>query len=146
MLEIEYKQVEHEAVFTCEQAEYIKSLIDGQGCKNLFLKNNRKEYFLCILPDDKRADLKFIAKSNGFGHFSFADEEELFDILKLKKGGVTPFGIINDSGHKVRILIDSGLKGKKLLFHPNRNTATISVSFNDLIKFIEFETNEYVFI
>ena len=145
-LNIKFELVNHQAVFTCEEAESVKKLIDGQGCKNLFLKSAKKEYFLCILPDNKKADLKITAKSNGFSRFSFANEEELYNILKLKKGSVTPFGIINNSEHNVKILIDKELKGKKLLFHPNINTSTISIDFDDFIKFIEFEKNEYIFI
>ena len=145
-LSIKYKMVIHQPVFTCKEAQSIKNMIDGQGCKNLFLKNARKEYYLYILPDDKKADLKNIAKSNGSGRFSFADEDELYNILKLKKGSVTPFGIINDIEHSVKILIDTELKGKKLLFHPNINTATISIDSDDFIKFIEYEKNEYIFV
>ena len=42
-LEIEYTMVEHEAVFTCEQAQFVKTLIKAEGCKNLFLRNNKKQ-------------------------------------------------------------------------------------------------------
>ena len=68
------------------------------------------------------------------------------DILKLKIGSVSPFGIVNDSENKVTLLIDSDLKNKKLLFHPNINTKTISIEFDDLIKFIEYEKNKYILI
>ena len=63
-LKIEYEKAEHEAVLTCEQAEFVKGLIKGQGCKNLFLKNSKKEYFLYVLPDDQKADLKKLGKDN----------------------------------------------------------------------------------
>ena len=68
------------------------------------------------------------------------------EILSLKQGSVTPFGIINDFEKKVELVIDDDLKDKKLLFHPNINTKTISILCNDLIKFIEFEQHKYIFI
>ena len=71
-LGIKYEKVEHEAVYTCEQTEFVKGLVKGQGCKNLFLKNKKKEYFLYTLPDDQRADLKTLGKDNDLGH-PFAD-------------------------------------------------------------------------
>ena len=145
-LDIKYDKVEHKEVFTCEQAEFVKGLINGQGCKNLFLKNNKKQYFLYVLPDDARADIKAVSKENSLGHLSFANEEELSEILHLKKGSVTPLGFINDTNHVVELLIDNRLKDKKLLFHPNTNTATISIEFNDFIRFLNYETNKYIFV
>ncbi len=53
-LEIKYNIVEHKAVFTSNEAEFIKSLIVGIGVKNLFLKNNHHEYFLVLLEDTKK--------------------------------------------------------------------------------------------
>lgn len=44
-LGIKYEKVEHEAVYTCEQTEFVKGLVKGQGCKNLFLKNKKKRVF-----------------------------------------------------------------------------------------------------
>ena len=55
-LNIEYKEVEHKKVFTSEQAEYIKEMIEGMGVKNLFLKN-KGNYYLYLINDDKKADL-----------------------------------------------------------------------------------------
>ena len=36
------------------------------------------------------------------------------------------------------------LKNNKVLIHPNRNTATISIKYDDLIKFIKHCGNEYI--
>ncbi len=146
MLNIKYEIVEHEPVFTVEQAEFVKGLISGVGCKNLFMKNKNKDYFLIIVDDCKKADMKNIKKVCGTSHLSFASEEELNNILGLKRGSVSPFGIINDKKNKVRIIIDKDLKGKRLLFHPNINTATISIDYNDLIKFIEYENHKYFYM
>lgn len=144
-LNIQYDLVEHKAVFNCEQAQEIKKLIDGIGCKNLFVTDKHSIY-LIILKDDKKADLKSIAQKIGTKRLSFCSEQQLMDILKLKIGSVSPFGIVNDSENKVTLLIDSDLKNKKLLFHPNINTKTISIEFDDLIKFIEYEKNKYILI
>lgn len=142
-LEIEYTMVEHEAVFTCEQAQFVKTLIKGEGCKNLFLRNNKKQYFMYVLPDEKRADLKSLGKQNNLGHLSFGNEEKLWDLLKLKSGGVSPFGIINDKENIVTLLIDSELQSKLLLFHPNDNTKSLNIKYIDLIKFVEYTNHKY---
>ncbi len=36
-LNIQYSEIEHEKVYTVQQAQNIKLTIDGIGCKNLFL-------------------------------------------------------------------------------------------------------------
>ena len=145
-LNIEFKEIEHEAVFTIEQAQGIKNKIDGLGCKNLFLTDKNGKYILIVLSENKKANTKQIEKIVNTSHLSFAKETELKSILQLEQGSVTPFGILNDNDNKVMIVIDKDLKGKKLLFHPNVNTKTISISYDDLIKFIEFEKHNYKLI
>ncbi|MGN0601200.1 MAG: prolyl-tRNA synthetase associated domain-containing protein [Oscillospiraceae bacterium] len=145
-LDIKYSLVKHEPVFKCEQAQLVKNLIDGQGCKNLFLKSPDRKYFMYILPDYKRADLKAISKKCEIGRLSFANENELYSILNLKPGSVTPFGIINDNDNKVTLIIDYELQGKMLLFHPNDNTRTLNVHYDDLIKFIVYMKHSYFLV
>ena len=145
-LKIGYKQVEHNAVFTIEESkkEDILSKIDGLGCKNLFLKDSRKRYYLVILQEDKKVRINEVAKKIGATHMSFANETELMDLLGLISGSVSPFGIINDKDNIVTVVLDNELVEKKLLFHPNRNTATLSINYEDLIRFIEHQKHNYI--
>ena len=144
-LEIKFELLEHAAVYTVEESRQLKIFekLDGQACKNLFLRKTRGEYFLLTLPADKRADLKLVAKLLNLPRLSFASEEELKKILGLHTGAVTPLGIINDDTKKVRLIIDAELQDKKLLLHPNTNTATISLAFADLVKIILQTGHEY---
>ena len=140
-LNIEYQMVEHEEVFTAEQSKHIKNMIEGVGGKTLFLKD-KNNYYLYLLDDERQSNLKFLSKSLNIGRLSFGNEDELYDKLKLKKGSVTPLGIINDNS-SVILIIDKTLKGKKILTHPNINTATVSIRYDDLIKFIKYCNNTY---
>lgn len=144
-LDINYEEIEHKPVYTIEQSNNIKNMISGVGCKNLFL-TDKKNYYLVLLEDKKRADIKEISKIINTSHMSFATPDELKKILNLEPGSVTPFGIINDTENKVLILIDSELKNQKLLFHPNTNIKTISIYFSDLIRFIEYENHKYFYL
>lgn len=99
-----------------------------------------------VLPDEKRADLKSLGKQNNLGHLSFGNEEKLWDLLKLKSGGVSPFGIINDKENIVTLLIDSELQSKLLLFHPNDNTKSLNIKYIDLIKFVEYTNHKYLLV
>ena len=68
---------------------------------------------------------------------SFASAERLERYLGLSQGEVSPFGIINDTNQQVEVVFDSDLVGsQKLGFHPNDNTATIWVSYDDINEFV----------
>lgn len=147
-LGIKFELLEHEAVYTVEESRRLRIFekLNGQPCKNLFLRNKRGEYFLLVLPADKRADLKLVAKLLNLPRLSFASEAELEEILGLHTGAVTPLGIINDGAKKVRLVIDAELQDKTLLLHPNTNTATISLAFADLLKLILQTEHEYFLV
>lgn len=143
-LNISYKELSHQAVYTVEEAKKIKNQLPGIGCKNLFLKDKNKNYYLLVVEEDKRANLKELEKNLNTKNVRFASNEELKSILNLEPGSVTPLGIINDNEIKVFLIIDKDLENKKLLFHPNTNTKTISLEYNDLIKIIEYTNHKYI--
>lgn len=142
-LEIIYQEVEHEPIFNCLEAQHINNKIDGTGCKNLFLTDNKK-YYLVILEESKRLNIKEISKQMNTSHLSFASLKELKDVLNLEMGSVTPFGIINDIENKTLIILDSNLKGNYILIHPLVNTKTLSIYYDDLIKFINYLSHQYI--
>lgn len=144
-LGIDYQKINHQSVSTVEEAMFINEQIDGVACKNLFLKSSDKQFFIYMMTVEKRADLKYIAKQIGSKRLSFASDEELVELLKLIPGSVTPLGIINDN-KRAKILIDRELRAQRLLIHPNINTATISITYDDLLLFINACGNEYLII
>jgi Ala-tRNA(Pro) deacylase len=78
-----------------------------------------------------------MGKDTGAGTLGFASEERLREFLGVIPGAVTPFALINDSEQQVNIIIDQRLMDfEQINFHPLVNTATISVSPADLLKFI----------
>ena len=142
-LNINYEEVEHKAVYTVKEAQFIKEKIQGIGCKNLFLKGNNK-YYLYLLEDNKKGNLKELERLLNIKKLHFASNEELKRILNLDKGGVTPLGIINDKEGLVTIIIDSGLEGKVLLMHPETNAKTLAIKYQDLLKYIKYLKHEYI--
>jgi len=71
--------------------------------------------------------------------------EELQSYSKVL--GITPFGIINDKEKHVKVYLDDKMKEADIVnFHPNVNTSTVSLSFADFIKFMEWSQNTYEFI
>ena len=78
----------------------------------------------------------------GDDRLSFGSPDRLMAKLGLTPGSVSPFGLINNADGSVRVVIDADLKGKdRLIFHPNINTASIVVSWDDLEKFLRDAVN-----
>ena len=149
-LDIHYELVNHKPVFTIEDMNHLdKEIFKGaEICKNLFLRDQKgKRHFLVILCSEKKADMANIQEQALSTRLSFASSERLMKYLKLEAGHVSPMGLMHDENHQVEVLIDEDLKNKKLLaVHPNTNEASILISYDDLMKFIQAMGNEYAFI
>jgi Ala-tRNA(Pro) deacylase len=138
-LGIAYTRHEHPPVPTVEEAEKYWSAIDATHCKNLFLRNQKgNRHYLVIVEHAKKVDLRKAAEQIGDGKLSFGSPERLMKSLGLLPGSVSPFGLINDHDHSVRVVLDRDLKSAgRLSFHPNINTVTLTVSAADFSRFLE---------
>ena len=127
---------EHSALHTVRESEIKRGDIAGLHTKNLFFKNKKNEYFLFSSFENQKIDLKKISKILKLGNISFAKEERLNEIMSVKAGSVTPFGLLNDKNKCVKFFLDSKIyKSNTVNFHPLVNTSTITVKVNDLINF-----------
>jgi Ala-tRNA(Pro) deacylase len=138
-LGIGYTRHEHPAAATVEEAEPHWAEIDATHCKNLFLRNQKGDrHYLVVLEASKKADLRAVADQIGDGKLSFASPERLMKHLGLTPGSVSPFGLINDHPHVVRVVLDRDLKAAtRLSFHPNINTVTFTVAAADFTRFLD---------
>lgn len=135
---IPYELAEHEAVFTIEEMNRLGLKDADCIAKNLFIRDDKKrQYFLVTLEKDKQLDLKALQAAIGSRRLSFASETDLDHFLGLAKGEVTPFGLLNDRGHRVVLLIDAAFKGRKIGVHPNENTATVWMRTEELLRLLE---------
>ncbi|MDO5556453.1 MAG: YbaK/EbsC family protein [Clostridia bacterium] len=143
-MKIQYDIIEHQPVYTVEDAYVVEGKIEGLPVKNLFLKDKNNNFYIYVLEDNKKADFKLLKEKLGT-RLEFGTPEELFSKLKLYPGSVAPLGIINDNG-SVKLIFDKDVVNKKILIHPNRNTATISIEYVDLVKFLNLFKNSYTVV
>jgi len=138
-LGIAYTRHEHPAVATVDEAAEHWAGIDATHCKNLFLRNQKgNRHYLVVLTALKKADLKAVADQIGDGKLSFASPERLMTHLGLTPGSVSPFGLINDRERAVRVVLDRDFQcATRLAFHPNINTATLTIAASDFKKFLD---------
>lgn len=142
-LGIAYTAHEHPPVFTAEEAAVHWAGLDGAPVKNLFLRNKKgNRHYLVILGIEKQADLRRLAKVIGDDRLSFGSPERLARHLGLTPGSVSPFGLINDAERAVTVIIDADLQQvKRLIFHPNVNSASLTLSSADFERFLAARGN-----
>ncbi len=141
---IEYTNHEHPAVYTVEEADKHHKGIDGAHSKNLFFKDRKKNLFLVVTLSDKPIIIKEVAKKIGAKSPSFGKPDLLSQVLGVIPGAVTPFAIVNDENHDVKVILDEEMMENKLLnFHPLENTATTTIASKDLVKFMEQCNQEF---
>jgi Ala-tRNA(Pro) deacylase len=138
-LGIAYARHEHPPVATVEEATAHWSGIDATHCKNLFLRNQKgNRHYLVVLTASKKADLRAVADQIGDGKLSFASPERLMTHLGVTPGSVSPFGLIHDREHTVRVVLDRDFQqSARLAFHPNINTATLTIAAADFARFLD---------
>ncbi|KRL34523.1 YbaK/EbsC family protein [Liquorilactobacillus uvarum] len=108
--------------------------------KNLLIKKKKSDQYYLFLTTNKPVDFKLLASQlkTSRNKLRFASENELEEILHVVSGMVTPLALPNDTQHKVQVLLDADLKKLPAISaHPNVNTATIIISYEDLIKIIK---------
>ena len=138
-LEIAFELVEHAPAFTMDEYNALGFNPNDEICKNLFLRDYKgTRHMLVVLKGSKHADLGLIRDEVESSKLSFASDERLAKYLDVKKGSVSPLGLINDETGAVEVYFDEDLKdAARLGFHPNDNTATVFLSFQDVQKYIE---------
>lgn len=147
-LDIGYEIYEHPPLDTIEIAlEYWKD-IDSMHCKNLFFRNHKgNRHYLVIIKDTTPFSIRSLEQKLKQGKLTFGSEKRLAKYLGVKPGSVSPFGLINDETHHVHLFIDEQLKtANKISFHPNDNTASLVILYEDLFKFLDAMGNTYEFI
>ncbi len=130
--------VDHEPVFTVAESDRLHQEIPGGHTKNLFLKDAKGKLWLVVAECHTNVDLKTLPKTIGSARLSFGKAELLMEALGVAPGSVTALALINDTAHRVSVVVDRRLMEYDVVnCHPLVNTATTSLRRDDLIRFME---------
>jgi Ala-tRNA(Pro) deacylase len=137
-LGIEMTTRQHPPLYTVAESQALRGEIAGRHTKNLFLKDKKDNFFLVTLGEDTQVDLKTIHQLIGAAsRVSFGNAERLMEYLGVAPGAVTAFGVINDTGRRVKAILDEELLRHAIVnAHPLVNTATTSIAPDDLVRFM----------
>ena len=137
-LGLAHRTVEHVPVFTVEESKQHRGVLPGHHIKNLFLRNKKEAMWLVVALEHRAIDLKKLGERLGASRLSFGSPDRLRTYLGVEPGSVTPFSVINDTGHAVRLVLDEGLKGGgPVNAHPLTNSMTTAIALADLLRFFE---------
>ena len=141
---IEFKTKYHRAITTMEEGKSIATSLDGNVCKNIFLKGDNHgstKYFLLVTGMNTDVKMRELEQKLGVKRLRFVDSENMETILRVPRGCVTVFALNNIDFTKyinIEVLIDKSIDQKNVVnFHPLRNDATVTISYSDMINFID---------
>ena len=134
---VAHSTLDHPPVFRVEEGLEIKATLPGGHTKNLFLKDAKGQLWLISALGETTIDLKRLHTVIGSGRLSFGSPDLMLETLGVTPGSVTAFGLINDTDHRVRFVLDAGLtKSDPVNFHPLANNATTAISQDGLRRFL----------
>ena len=132
---IEYSRIDHEPLMTMESCQQADAALDTKVCKNLLLCNRQKtNYYLLLMPADKKFKTKELSSQINSARLSFADGDDMERLLDITPGSLSVMGLINDTGNEVSLLIDEDVLEEEYIgCHPCINTSSIKLSVDDMI-------------
>lgn len=135
-LGVSYQRIDHAPAMTMEICAVIDKVLDATICKNLLLCNRQKtDFYLLMMPGDKVFKTKDLSAQIGSSRLSFADSCFMEEFLDITPGSLSVMGLMNDHGHRVRLLMDEAVtKGEYIGFHPCINTSSLRLKTADLME------------
>ena len=125
---VDYETIEHEPVFTSEQAAAVRGLSIEQGAKSLLFKTKEGEFVLTVMPGNKRADSKALKALLHTKSLRFATPEEVMAQMGCAIGSCYPFGVVVH----LQTLIDPSLgHNTTISFNPGRHDRSITLAYKD---------------
>jgi Ala-tRNA(Pro) deacylase len=136
---IAYQRLEHPPVYTCEDADRVRPVLDGEHIKNIFFRDEgSKHFFLAVARCEKRIDSRALGRSLGVHKLHLGSPEQLMSFLGVTPGAVTILGLVNDVDSKVDLVFDAEIwQSEAFLCHPLVNTATLVISREGLLQFCQ---------
>jgi len=136
-LGISHRTYSHPPVFTVAEAATLRGSLPGGHCKSLFLKDKKGGFWLVVMLEERRIDLKKLAARLTAPQLSFGGAADLQRLLGVQPGSVTPFALVNDVERLVTPILDAGmLTHDPLNYHPLKNDRTTAVSPDDLLRLL----------
>jgi len=136
---VDYKTMEHKAVFTSEEAAAVRKTDLKQGAKALVMKADKKPIMI-VVPADKKVDTSLFKKLFSIKDLEMAKPEEVESVTGVKIGAVPPFGNL----FKIPLYFDKTIINTEVIFfNAGSHSKSISMRGSDLEKVTKPITGEF---
>ena len=148
-LGIEFFRLDHAPAFGSE-TELCREIEDSLGariCKNLFLANRqRTKFYLLMIPEYKAFRSSDISRQAGSSRLHFAEPEYMEELIDCEPGSASVMGLINDTGHKVQLLVDDDVINAEYVgCHPCINTSSLRIKSADIFeRFVRATGHDFI--
>ncbi|MBR0379074.1 MAG: prolyl-tRNA synthetase associated domain-containing protein [Mogibacterium sp.] len=134
-LGIRYERVDNDKVEAMEECVEISEKLGAEIRKTIVVCNRQKtEFYLVILPADKRFDSKLFAAMMRTARVSFASPEDMERVIGLTPGEASVMGVLNDSEGAVQVVIDKAVADAEwFACNPGSNTSHLRFKTKQLI-------------
>ena len=144
---IAYTHNTHPPLFTVEESKQLRGNLPGAHVKNMFLKDKKDRLWLVTCLEHRKIRIRDLEKQVGAAKASFGKPELLWEALGILPGAVSPFGLINDPGHRVQPILDRQmLDVDPINAHPLHNEATTTLRAADFRRFFEITGHDPIVI
>lgn len=144
-LGIAFERVDNDSVEAMEECVEIQDKLGAEIRKTVVACNRQKtNYYLVVLPAEKRFDSKAFAKAMECSRLSFASGDDMVEKLGVAPGSATVMSVINDTEGLVKVAIDREVADEEwFACNPGANTTHLKFKTADLIeKFLPAQGHE----
>jgi Ala-tRNA(Pro) deacylase len=134
-LNIKFERVDNDSVETMEECVEISNKLGAEIRKTIICCNRQKtDYYLVVLPADKRFDSKLFASMMRTARVSFASAEDMESLIGLTPGEASVMGILNDPECRIQVVIDKAVADDEwFACNPGANTTHIRIKTKQLL-------------
>lgn len=134
-LGIAFERVDNDSISTMEECAEVGEVLGTDICKTILAcTRNKSEYYLIVMPGDKRFDTKAVSHAVGSSRLSFASAEDMESLLGTTPGNASPVSVVNDAEGRVKAVVDKELADSEwIACNVGVNTTHIRLKSSDLI-------------
>ena len=133
---VKYKLFEHKKVHTSDEAASVRNVSLSQGMKSLILIAKEKGFVLCLVPGDRKIELKVLRKILNTKDIRLADHEDVLRITGCEIGSVHPFG--NLYKERLEIYMDKNVLNNKMIdFSVGTFVNSVEMELKDFLRLVK---------
>lgn len=131
---VAYQLVEHEPVFSSEEAARVRGTRPEEGAKALVVKADEDRFFHVVLSGNRRIDNTRLRAILDTRRVRFVDDAELLALTGCVRGAVPPFGNL----FGLPVLMDVSLAAcEQIAFNAGSNTVSMIMRREDFERVVQ---------